>query len=257
MRYRFTAPMLALLAAGACATAGTMQEDEGMMMEDEGMMMEGTTFNVTVEAVSQPGTLETDRAMGAVPLSPGVYAVFTGANPMFTVGQQANAGIERIAEDGFPGPPLPAGSASTMVANAANVKASGVFQSPGGPLGPALEPGSKASFTVTASPGDLLQIATMFVQSNDWFYAFQGAGLPLFNGSAPAGGDVTSRLVVYDAGTEADTPPGTGPNQKPAQDPMAMNVGPADPNNRIRPASEDGFPIPPAAAVIRVTVTPQ
>ena len=35
----------------------------------------------------------------------------------------------------------------------------------------ALAPGESATFTFTASPGDKLQLMTMFVQSNDWFYA--------------------------------------------------------------------------------------
>ncbi|MGH7718660.1 MAG: spondin domain-containing protein, partial [Gemmatimonadaceae bacterium] len=114
-----------------------------------------------------------------------------------------------------------------------------------------------ATFTVTASPGERLQFETMFVQSNDWFYAFGGGGLALFNGDTPVSGDVTAQVVLYDAGTEEDTAPGTGPNQKPAQDPVAMNVGPADDNLAVRLASTSGFTIPATASVIRVTVTPQ
>ncbi|MDN4032218.1 hypothetical protein, partial [Chryseobacterium gambrini] len=32
-------------------------------------------FTVTIENVSEPGTVDTDRAMGVVPVSPGAYAV--------------------------------------------------------------------------------------------------------------------------------------------------------------------------------------
>lgn len=38
---------------------------------------------------------------------------------------------------------------------------------------------------------------------------------------------------------------------------MATNVGPADPNNQIRLATQDGFAIPPTSAVIRITITPR
>jgi hypothetical protein len=134
-----------------------------------------------------------------------------------------------------------------------------VFQSPGGPdAGPAIAAGETATFTITASPGDRLQIETMFVQSNDWFYGFGGGGLALFSGRTPVSGDVTAQLVLYDAGTEADTPPGTGPSQKPAQPPTATNVGAAE-SVPIRPASErhPTFTIPATASVIRVTITPQ
>ncbi len=217
-----------------------------------------TMFTITIQNVSTPGTLTTDRAMGAIPLSPGVYAVFTGTDPAFTIGGRADVGTERIAEDGFPGPPLPLGTKSTLLAATRRVTASGVFQSPGGPdNGPAILPGESATFTVSAAAPSRLQIETMFVQSNDWFYAFGGGGLALFSGNTPVSGDVTGELVLYDAGTEADTAPGTGAFQKPVQDPMATNVGPADPNTQIRPATQSGFAIPPTPAVLRITITPQ
>ncbi|MGI8548858.1 MAG: spondin domain-containing protein [Gemmatimonadaceae bacterium] len=216
------------------------------------------TFTVTVKNVSVPGTIASDRAMGTIPLSPGAFAVFQGTDPTFTPGQSADSGTERIAEDGFPGPPLP-GSKSTMLASAANVTASGVFQSPGGPdNGPAISAGETATFTITASPGSRLQFETMFVQSNDWFYGFGNGGLQLFNGNTPTIGDVTSQLVLYDAGTEQDTPPGTGAFQKPVQDPMAMNVGPSE-SVPIQTAAQrhPTYTIPATSSVIAVTVTPQ
>ncbi len=217
------------------------------------------TFSVTVENVSQPNTISSDRAMGTVPLSPGVYAVYSGSNPMFTAGQAADEGTERIAEDGFPGPPLPLGTESTLVEMVAGVSGSGVFQSPGGPdAGPAILAGESATFTITALPGDRLQIETMFVQSNDWFYAFGSGGLQLFDGSDPVSGDVTSDLVLYDAGTEEDTAPGTGDFQKPVQDPTATNIGPSESVSiQTAAARHPNFTIPATSSVIRVTVTPQ
>ena len=211
-----------------------------------------TEFTVHVENVSQPGTIDSDRAGGAVPLSPGVYAVFQGKNPMFDPGARADNGTERIAEDGFPM------QKADMVDGAANVSASGIFDSAGGPdNGPAIFPGESAMFTIEAHPGDHLQLETMFVQSNDWFYGFEGEGLPLFYKDEPTSGDVTAHLVLYDAGTEEDTAPGTGPDQKPVQKPQATNVGPPDDDTSIRPASETGFTIPPTASVIRVTIMPK
>lgn len=218
------------------------------------------SFTVTVENVSQPGTLATDRAMGAVPISPGVYAVFRGNDPVFTVGGMADSGTELIAEDGFPSATLsPPGTAGTKLEllQTVAVRDRGTFQSDGGMLGPALEPGTSATFNVTGSPGDKLQIEAMFVQSNDWFYGFRDGGLDLFDGGDPVNGDVSAALVVYDAGTEEDTAPGTGPDQKPAQGPMVTDQGPADDNPMIRPASETGFTVPPITSLIRVTITPR
>ncbi len=230
---------------------GGMGSSAGM---NEAAMMNPAAqrFTITVYNVSEPGTLPTDRAMGAVPLSPVAYAVFSGADPMFTVGAAADAGTERIAEDGDPMQKV------KMLGSMQGVGSHGAAMQPAG-MSPAVEPGESATFTVMAAPGQRLQIETMFVQSNDWFYAFGDGGLSLFDGRTPVSGDVTSRLALYDAGTEADTPPGTGPNQKPAQDPKATDVGPHDSVRRVEMAERrhPSFTIPPTASIIRVTITPE
>ena len=206
-------------------------------------------FLVTIENVSEPGTLEVERLEGVVPLSAGVHAVFTGADPLFVVGAAADAGTERLAEDGVTSVEL------ELLEDAAGVIVSGEFGAPGGTdETAAIHPGEIATFAVTATPGERLQIELMFVQSNDWFYAFGAGGVALFDDDGPIDGELTGRLVLYDAGTEADTAPGTGPDQKPAQEPGAIDVGPPDPIPMIRPAS--GFPIPATNLVIRVNITP-
>ena len=95
----------------------------------------------------------------------------------------------------------------------------GVFANPdgGSEAGPAL-PGSTYSFTFEAVPGDYLSFATMFVQSNDWFFATASSGINLFDGDAPLSGDITSLVGLWDAGTEVDETPGEGPNQAPRQE---------------------------------------
>ena len=211
-----------------------------------------TTFTVRVENVSQPNTLEVERLNGIVPLSPGAFAVYSKINPMFLPGTTADEGTENIAEDGFP--MLEAKS----LMNNPLVKMSGTFKSPGGPGdNAALLPGESATFTITAMPGDQLNIETMFVQSNDWFYGFGDNGLDLFHGNTPISADVTEYLVLYDAGTEEDTAPGTGPFQKPVQ--PGPDTGPEDNFKLIAPARErhPEFMIPANNKVIRVTISPQ
>ena len=237
------------------------------------------TFRVTIENVSMTGRISTDRAGGAVPLSPGAWAVFNGTDPLFTVGAMADSGTRLIAEDGFPSfpaglaPPAAMGMTKLELLLAAGVTRVGTFAAPGagkiGPDTPAIFPGETASFTITATPGDRLQIQTMFVQSNDWFYAFRQGnqqGIALFDANNnPIAGvlDPDAVLVVYDAGTEADTAPGTGPTmppgpvQKPVQDPMAISVG-TDESVPIQNArTRHNFPFPANSEVIRVTIAPQ
>lgn len=204
-------------------------------------------FTVTITNLSTTSTLATDRANGMIPLSPGAYAVYTGDNPMFTVGGTATAGMELIAEDGVVETTL------NDLEGTERVSESGSFMGPDGPI----LSGESATFKVIAFDGDRLQFATMFVQSNDWFYAFEGNGLDLFNNGTAISGDVTASVRLYDGGTEEDTAPGTGEYQKPAQAMDEINVGPADDNTMIRLASEDGFQIPAKESVIRVTITPE
>lgn len=204
------------------------------------------TFQVTIANVSTPGLLDTPRAAGTVPLSPGVYGVSRGArNPIFRNRQVARSSLEDIAEDGNT-----MALASELAADH-RVSASGVFSTAAGPL----FAGESATFTVTASPGDRLFLATMFVQSNDFFFADRGHGIKLFSGSSPVSGDVTSKIDLWDAGTEEDTAPGTGPDQKPVQ--LTDNQGPSE-NSVVLLASRtgDGFHLPDDRDVIRVTITP-
>ena len=217
----------------------------------------GRMFTATVANVSTPGTLDVDRANGVVPLSPPVWAVYSGDNPAFVPGEDANEGTEIVAEDGFPM------TLAQTVASAESTTDSGVAPSPGGSLEtPALGPGESVEFGFSAAPGDHFTMETMFVQSNDWFYGFEG--LSLFDGDEPISGNVTDRLDLYDAGTEQDARPGHGPKeppgpvQKPVQDPMATDVG-TDESVPIRLAEErhPDFDIPDASEVIEVTITPQ
>jgi RNA polymerase sigma factor (sigma-70 family) len=71
------------------------------------------------------------------------------------------------------------------------------------------------------------------VQSNDWFVAPQGGGLPLFDEDGmPMTGDVSDMLGLYDAGTEVDETPGEGDSQPPRQ--SGPNTGDADPDSSVR-----------------------
>lgn len=141
--------------------------------------------------------------------------------------------------------------------NSANwVDNNGEFSAPAGADGPVIGAGESVTITFDADPGQKLQIMTMFGNSNDWFYAFDDGGLDLFNGDDPVGGDVTSNIRLYDAGTEADEMPGLGIYQKPDH-PNTVDVGPVDQVDEIKVATtrHTSFAIPPTSGVIKVTVT--
>lgn len=119
---------------------------------------------------------------------------------------------------------------------------SGVFNTPVGDAsaGPAT-PGKSYQFEFTAGKGSMLSFATMYVQSNDWFFAPKNGGLKLYddNGNKITG-DITSMINLYDAGTEVDQTPGEGADQPPRSTP---NTGAADANSTVRAAEvPSGFP---------------
>ncbi len=180
------------------------------------------TFTVTLESPADaPG-----------PLSPGVYAIHQDGMPIFTASQaDRGQGLEGIAEDGDPG----------ALATTTGYK---VFNTPVGDAepGPAT-PGKKYTFTFTAKPGDKLSFATMYVQSNDGFYAAGETGMDLFNGNVAITGDVTDQVQLWDAGTEVNQEPVTGADQAPRQ--SGPNVGTSESEViQLISARADGFNYP-------------
>ena len=184
------------------------------------------------------------------PFAPGVFAAHTGSSVLFQAGSaDRGEGLEALAEDGNPAILAPA------VAARAGVSASGAFAVPVGASGPGpLFPGSAYSFTFSATPGEKLSFATMFVQSNDLFYAPGANGIALWtSGGNPVSGDITDMIQLWDAGTEIDQAPGVGGDQAPRQ--AGPNTGAADPNNTVRVVNDARLPA--VDAVIRVTITPE
>ena len=96
------------------------------------------------------------------------------------------------------------------------IKSVAVFNTPVGanPPGP-ITPGTAYEVTMSAVPGDRFSLTTMMGQSNDWFYAPAEPGIELFNNGKPVSGDITSKIILWNAGTEVNHEPGIGPDQGP------------------------------------------
>jgi hypothetical protein len=213
---------------------------------------------ITVRVENVGGMLDTSQGQVPNVISPGAYAVhrqprvaFDRTGVIFNPGQPASDGLEDVAEDGVPG------ELASELAGDRRVAAAGTFATPVGADGPGpLPPGTAYEFTVEASPGDALSLATMFVQSNDVFYAPSVGGIRLFQGSQPIGGDVTNQLQLWDAGTEVNQEPGVGGDQAPRQ--SALDTG-ADENGVVRAIDDvdDGYDYPAVADTIRVTLSPE
>lgn len=132
---------------------------------------------------------------------------------------------------------------------------SGVFNTPVGASSPAPAfPGDSYSFEFSAAPGMKLSFATMFVQSNDLFYAPDENGIDLFDNSGmQLTGDITSQLKLWDSGTEINEEPGLGGNQAPRQ--SGANSGNMDSDNNVRMTMDEFNNLPAVSDVIKVTLS--
>ncbi len=219
------------------------------------LFTDGTTASAGMEKLAEDG----DNSMmnGFLmnnsgyfsPFAPGVYAVHAATvKPIFTNNSSdIGNGLEALAEDGDPS----ALASSLMSTN--GIATSGVFNTPDGASNPGpLLPTNTYSFTITAQEGDYISIATMLVQSNDLFYAFDDSGIALFTNGNPISGDVTSSLTLWDAGTEINEYPGAGNNQ-----PVRGGAMSGMDENGIVHVVNDGFMYPATAEAIKVTITLQ
>jgi hypothetical protein len=200
-----------------------------------------------------PGTLATalDGESGLTNiLAPGVWVVHNSTDPLFTANQaDRDEGLEALAEDGDPA------TLASNVVNGTGVISSGIFNTPDGASqpGPILS-GSSYSFSFSASPGQYLSFASMFVQSNDLFYSPAGMGIMLFEADGqPVTGAVTSQIMLWDAGTEVNEEPGIGLHQAPRQ--SGPNDG-TDENGNVRLVN-DGYSYPTTSEVIEVSISVQ
>lgn len=209
-----------------------------------------TKFTVRVENISSAdGQTASDNTKWPFALSPGMFVLNAKDGFLFKEGRPAVNGLEAQAEDGNP---------SELVKELENMHHSsslhGIFNTPVGAMGPGpIGPGAAYEFTFNATPGMKLFMIQMFGQSNDLFYA-NAAGVVLFDSKGkPVGGDITSKLILWDAGTELNQELGVGPDQAPRQ--KSVNTGAAE-NGKVHRAKDSVFYMK-TSELLSVTVTPE
>ncbi|HEY5948656.1 MAG TPA: spondin domain-containing protein [Kofleriaceae bacterium] len=118
-----------------------------------------------------------------------------------------------------------------------------------------ITPGQAYEVRFTAGPGQYLTFATTLIESNDWFFAPEPQGIPLYVDGKQLSGDVTSYVRLWDAGTELNQELGVG-NATCGNQPM-RDYGAPDPDSRVRMITEttnNGQPIPAISSMIRATL---
>ena len=204
--------------------------------------VERSGFRVRIENISSESEL-------ATPLSPGVWVIHDSEFRLFREDMpDSGSGLESLAEDGNP-----AALAASIAGNSMTSQ-TGVFNIPTDSETPTiLAPGREAAyeFSFRAAPGDRLSFISMFVQSNDLFFAPQDRGIDLFPAGRPIDGDITTQIILWDAGVELNELPGGGENQPLRQ--AAANSG--DDENGVVRRVADAYEYPPVASLIRVMIS--
>ena len=263
----------------------------------------GTQFKVTIQDLAT-AMLQTSEGDKPAPVSPGVWVVYGGQNPLYTPGMpDFGHGVEAIAEDGnaaplgayvaantgvtYPASPgvwvvhhpgtkplftagmpdygdgLEAiaedGNASILGANISSLEGEedgAVFNMPVGSSSPGpILPGLKYRFSFKASAGDRLSFATMLAATNDVFIGTDDKGISLFDHhDKPIRGDITSKVYLWDVGTEVNEEPAIGPNTVTNQLGPDTGIDETQPVQRLSEVG-DGFAYPAVEDVLKVTIT--
>lgn len=216
------------------------------------LFTDGEASSAGLEAVAEDGNNEefindlTAWTGYTSPYAPGVWAVHAaGSTPIFADGAtDSGEGLEELAEDGDPS------ILAASLTNGTKASLSGVFNTPDGASGPGpILPGGSYSFTFKASEGDYFNLATMLVETNDLFLAFDEGGIALFNNGIALSGDITNLIELWDAGTEVNEYPGAGKYQ-PIRG--GGNSGPAEGGSVV--IVNDGFTYPAVNELIKITI---
>jgi hypothetical protein len=220
-------------------------------MDKMGGKEQPVQFKVRIENITK-GEILKGMNGGTAPaaIAPVLYVVHTIDAPLFRTGQKDwGRGLESLSEDGNPT------AQAEFCKHHKGIASVGVMNIPVGETSPGpAKPGMAYEFSFMASRGQRLTTAEMFGQSNDLFYAPSERGIELFDASGtPVSGDITSQMVLWDAGTEVNEEPGFGPNQAPRQ--SAVNTG-MDEHGTVRPVNDGKFVYPRVADVIKVTIAP-
>jgi hypothetical protein len=208
-----------------------------------------TQFAIRVENTTQAEAFTASNGVKwSLAFSPGTAVVHMVKAPIFTAGKKDRGqGLEAQSEDGDPS------TLAKSLVGGKGIKSVAVFNTPAGASAPGpITPGTAYETTISAVPGDRLSLTLMMGQSNDWFYAPAEEGIELFKNGKPISGDISSQLILWDAGTEIDQEAGIGSNQGPRQ--KGPNTGKAE-NGVVRQV-QDGKTYSNASSVLRLTITP-
>jgi hypothetical protein len=202
---RFSIPRIALVATVVLAVAAGASS--GVISAQLGPR----EYSVTIE-----------NLMSGQPLSPPVAATHKISVNLFSVGANASADVETLAEDGDQSALVTSLGANPDVTDVVDV---------GAALSLINVAGDAATFTITANPGDRLSIIGMLVCTNDGFAGLNGMAIP-------KSGNRLYWVNAYDAGSEDNSQ--VSENLPDACSTLGPSALPGDPDGNLNPAPAGG-----------------
>ena len=236
MKMFFSVLLASTLILSACTQGNSVSGTASpkVQLHDSNTKIE---FTIKIENLSDKTALSTPFASGLW-----VLAAPKSERVLFLDGEQVSAGLEQLAEDGDP-----TALKVELEKNVADYPAIGLLD--------AIKPGESQVFKIVASPGQKLSFASMLAQTNDLFLAPISGGLALFDEqNEPISGDLSQKMVIWDAGTEKNQEPGKGTDQAPRQ--LSSNTG--QPEKSVLQNLQDNQPVfvyPMVGTLIKVSMT--
>lgn len=210
---------------------------DGDLVNDEPFFDSGEKSSDALTALAETGNVAplrdwTNERTGIMTeLSKALVVVYSGeTNPLFQVGQKdGGVGLKEMVQTGDPDRLRDWLKTHRMVRE--------VYVVGNDPI----EPGEKMESTFMAYEGDNIAFVTMFMSSNDWFYA-NSETIP-----SRTKGDITNKVALYDSGTAVNQYPGAGNSQHifggtPATDDQTITV------------VGNTYPVPAVSNMIKVTL---
>lgn len=208
---------------------------EGRLVDPTPLFSVGEESSTELTALAEEGdvtALESELSANTgviTTLDGALVVIYTGeSNPIYKLGELASEGLREFAEDGD------TKRLESELRKLSNVKRVYTSES-------VVQPGKSIESPYWATTGDNIAFISKFGYANDWFYASNGTIEALFSGN------VTSQVLLLDAGAAANQYPGAGWTQELFDGDDIIERQP------VTPVGSE-FPIPPVEQVISVVM---
>lgn len=208
--------------------------------EEESASSDPVALQITVENISQPGSLvATDGSTHDIGLSPGIWVIHNSSWALLREAEPLlHPELENLAELGDAQPLINALDVRPLPEGVSGV---GFFgnTSVGGGYSPIM-PGDTVTLQIDAAPGQLLSFAVMLGISNDTLLSTEAGGIELFDDAGQLIEGERTEIFFFDMGTEVNEDLAIGENQPASAN--NVDAGEAE-NGTVQKVTDPNYPV--------------